>query len=132
MLHKFLLLTLFALTTNINAQTVLINDVRIFNGVDAKLIKGNVLVKDGIIQKISTKTIAAPDGALVIAGENRVLSPGFIDLHAHLSMQYPISQERYNPLVKGAYAGEAARFYLDSGFTTLRGAGGTHPDFAKA
>lgn len=132
MLYKFLFLMLFALTTNINAQTVLINDVRIFNGVDAKLSKGNVLVKDGIIQKISTKDITPPDGALVIVGENRVLSPGFIDLHAHLSMQYPISQERFNPLVKGAYAGEAARFYLDSGFTSLRGAGGTHPDFAKA
>ena len=68
MLHKFLCLTLFALTTNINAQTVLINDVRIFNGVDAKLSTGNVLVKDGIIQKISTKDIAPPDGVLVIAG----------------------------------------------------------------
>lgn len=132
MLNKLLFLAIFILTSQVSAQTILINDVRIFNGVDAKLSKGSVLVKDGIIEKISTKAIATPEGATVIVGENRVLSPGFIDLHAHLSLQYPLSQERFNPLVKGTYAGEAAKFYLESGFTTLRGAGGTHPDFAKA
>ena len=57
MLHKFLFLAILLLSKTINAQTVLINDVRIFNGVDAKLSKGDVLVKDGVIKNISTKTI---------------------------------------------------------------------------
>ncbi|MFT5453293.1 MAG: imidazolonepropionase-like amidohydrolase [Enterobacterales bacterium] len=132
MLRNFLFLTSLILSTLVNGQTVLINDVRIFNGVDAKLKHGNVLVKDGIIKKISKSEIVVTDEAIVIAGNNRVLSPGFIDLHAHLSLQHPLIQMNADPLVKGVYAGEAARFYLDSGFTTLRGAGGTHPDFAKA
>lgn len=112
MLHKFLFITLLTLTTYSNAQTVLVNDVRIFNGVDAQLSKGNVLVKDGFIAKISSQAITPPQNALVINGDNRLLSPGFIDLHAHLSTQYPVSQEFFHPLVKGAYAGKAANFIL--------------------
>src|SRR5210317_1568588 len=63
------------------ADTVLIEDVRIFNGVDAVLASGHVLVRDGLIDTISANPIAAPDGATVIAGDKRILTPGFIDLH---------------------------------------------------
>ena len=34
-----------------HAQTVLIQDVRIFNGVDEKLTPGHVLVVDGLIER---------------------------------------------------------------------------------
>ena len=37
-----------------------------------------------------------------------------------------------HPWVVGALAGEAAQHYLRSGFTTVRDAGGTHPDLARA
>ena len=67
------------------AGTVLIEDVRIFNGVDARLTSGNVLVVDGLIADVSTDSIVA-----------------------------------------------AAKFFLDHGFTSIRDAGGTHPDLARA
>ncbi|MEL7187107.1 MAG: hypothetical protein AAFN50_11845, partial [Pseudomonadota bacterium] len=60
------------LAATAGADTVLINDVRIFNGVDAELSAGNVLVDDGRIAKISSTTIDAPEGATVIDGNGRV------------------------------------------------------------
>ena len=114
------------------SQTVLIENVRVFNGVDHKLKAGHVLVVDGVIEKVSKDRIEAPAGARVIDGGNRVLSPGFIDLHTHLAGQNPRSMDKYHPTVAGANAAAMAKHYLDSGFTTIRDAGGTHPDFARA
>lgn len=114
------------------ADSVLIENVRIFNGVDAKLSPGNVLVRDGLIAQISTGAIEADGDTLVIDGGNRVLSPGFIDLHTHLMGHLPSSQSRAHATVAGAIAADVARHFLDSGFTTVRDAGGTHPDFARA
>jgi imidazolonepropionase-like amidohydrolase len=114
------------------SQTVLIENVRIFNGVDHELMPGHVLVVDGIIDTVSKDPIDLPGGARLIDGGNRVLSPGFIDLHTHLAGQNPRSMDKYHPTVAGAAAAAMARHYLDSGFTTIRDAGGTHPDFARA
>jgi imidazolonepropionase-like amidohydrolase len=111
---------------------VLIKDVRIFDGVSAELKPGNVLVEDGKIARISSGEIQAPAGAVVLDGGNRILSPGFIDIHAHLTIAVPKDQMNVHPWVVGAVAGNAARSYLNSGFTTVRDAGGTHPDLARA
>ena len=126
----FSCLAVLSLTTH--AQTTLIQNVRIFNGVDSELGVGHVLIRDGVIQTVSSDTIEAPVDGLVIDGGNRVLSPGFIDLHAHIVGQYPSEQEKYHPTVAGMHATNVARFYLDHGFTTIRDAGGTHPDVARA
>ena len=115
-----------------HAGTVLIEDVRIFNGVDAQLSSGNVLVIDGLIADISSDPIDAPEGATLIAGNNRILTPGFIDLHVHLGMHSPSSHPREHATAVGARSVAAARFFLDHGFTTVRDAGGTHPDLARA
>ena len=109
------------LSSAASAQTILIQDVRIFDGVDPKLTAGHVLVVDGVIDTVSRQPIEAPEGAQVIDGGNRVLSPGFIDLHTHLSLQNPRDMRRYHPIVAGANAASMARFYLDAGFTTIRG-----------
>ncbi|NCF58897.1 MAG: amidohydrolase family protein [Gammaproteobacteria bacterium] len=130
---RILMALLFGLTSAATfAQTVLIENVRIFNGVDRELKPGHVLVVDGIIDTVSGNPIDAPAGASVLDGGNRVLSPGFIDLHTHLAGQNPRSMEKYHPTVAGANAAAMAKHYLDSGFTTIRDAGGTHPDFARA
>jgi imidazolonepropionase-like amidohydrolase len=115
-----------------HAESYLIGNVRIFNGVDAKLTTGHVLVEDGTIAKISGDPIEAPEGAIVIDGGNRVLSPGFIDLHVHLTSHVPSGQDDAHATVVGAVAADVARHFLDSGFTTIRDAGGTHPHLARA
>ena len=63
-----------------NAQPILIQDVRIFNGVDLRLQAGHVLIDEGVIQRVSADPIDAPADATVIDGANRVLTPGLIDL----------------------------------------------------
>ena len=88
-----------------NADSYLIEHVRIFNGVDAELTPGHVLVEDGIITKVSNYPIDSSEDTVIIDGGNRVLSPGFANV---------------------------AKRYLNSGFTTIRDAGGTHPHLARA
>jgi imidazolonepropionase-like amidohydrolase len=125
-----LLVLLVSLATQ--AETVLIENVRIYNGVDARLVPGHVLVRDGLIETMSRDPIGAPTDAVVIAGDNRILTPGFIDLHVHLTFQMPAETMREHAMAAGARAVAMAKFYLDHGFTTIRDAGGTHPDLARA
>jgi imidazolonepropionase-like amidohydrolase len=127
-----LIATLVGLATIAQAESVLIENVRIFNGVDAELKSGHVLIEDGVIAKISKSRIEAPPGATVIDGGNRVLSPGFIDLHVHLAGHVPTEQFDAFTTLHYVYAAIVAKHYLDSGFTSIRDAGGTHPHFARA
>jgi len=125
-------LALALLALGAHAETVLIENVRIFNGVDAELRRGHVLVVDGLIETVSNEPIAAPADARVIEGNNRILTPGFIDLHVHLTLQMPSERMREHGTAAGARSVAMAKFYLDHGFTTIRDAGGTHPDLAQA
>jgi len=120
------------LSISAHAENYLIENVRIFNGVDARLLPGHVLVEDGIISKVSGNPIEAPQGTIILDGDNRVLTPGFIDLHVHLNAHVPSGQDDAHATVVGAVAADVARHFLDSGFTTIRDAGGTHPHFARA
>ncbi len=131
-MRRFLLLLSLALSAASQAQTVLIENVRIFNGVDARLETGHVLVRDGLIESVASRPLTAPDGAIVIPGDNRILTPGFIDLHVHLTMHSPPGVLREHATAVGARSVAAAKFFLDHGFTTIRDAGGTHPDLARA
>jgi len=126
------IVSIMSLSLAVKAESILIENVRIFNGVDATLNAGHVLVEDGKIARVSGDKITAEDDAMVVDGGNRILSPGFIDLHAHLTMHVPDSQGYSHATVAGAVANDVARHFLDSGFTTVRDAGGTHPDLAKA
>ena len=114
------------------AESILIENVRIFNGVDADLMDGHVLVEDGVIARVSEDRPESAQGTVVIDGANRVLTPGFIDLHAHLTSHVPYSLGDAHATVVGAVANDVARHFLNSGFTTVRDAGGTHPDLARA
>jgi imidazolonepropionase-like amidohydrolase len=114
-----------------NAETILVKNARIFNGVDAKLVAGHVLVRDGLIESVSKELPVVDKGTVIIDANNRVLTPGFIDIHSHLSFQAPFKYVTYHPIISGAYAGKAAESYLLQGFTSVRDAGGTSPDFAK-
>ena len=132
MVRSILVGVLVCLSTSAWADSTLIKNVRVFNGVDATLFPGHVLVEDGIISRISGDTITVGNDTDVIDGANRILSPGFIDLHVHLTSHVPYDQIDAHGTVVGAVANDVARHFLDSGFTTVRDAGGTHPDLAKA
>lgn len=83
-----------------------------------------LLVEDGAIVSIGDE---APRGATVLDASDLVVMPGLIDCHVHLWMQPESIQDRLMvPLsLNVARALENARVTLESGFTTVRDAGGT-------
>ena len=107
------------------SNQILITNVRIFDGVNEELLHGQVLVDKNLISAVSAEPISAP-GATVIDGGGRVLTPGFIDAHTHMSLIAPFDEleNEYTAIYVGAAAGQMAENMLMRGFTSVRDAGG--------
>jgi imidazolonepropionase-like amidohydrolase len=125
---------LLALAIPVSAQNAfntgtLITGARIFDGVGSDLIGGrDVLVQDGMIAAIGAE-LDAPEGATVLDADGRVMTPGFIDMHYHLSLcTVPVADMAgsYAPDLDyiGIKASQAAEEALMRGFTSLRDVGG--------
>lgn len=80
------------LAQNAKPTKILINNVEIFNGKNAKTTKGNVLIENNIITKISSSAIPTNrSGATpIIDGKGKFLMPGLIDAHVHIVDGNPI------------------------------------------
>ena len=111
------------------AAATLFQNVRIFDGRSERLSPpSNVLVVGNTIRTISTAPIAAPSGTnpTPINGGGRVLMPGLIDAHTHITQStVPL------PLILSSdpnywmlRAGKAAGDFLMRGFTSAREVGG--------
>jgi imidazolonepropionase-like amidohydrolase len=127
---KLIFTTLFALGSLIALaqNTILINNVQIFNGKDERTITGNVLIVNNLIAKISTSPIPTNKSGLtkVIDGKGKFLMPGLIDNHMHMILaNSTLSQMLYGE-VGAAYirAGVEAENVLLRGFTSVRDFGG--------
>lgn len=108
-------------------QSVLINNVNVFNGTDNGLTKAqNVLVEGELIKAISSAAISAPEGATVIDGGGRTLMPGLIDGHAHVMINQNFGVVETNlDLTDISYnATLVAKRFLVDGFTSVRDMGG--------
>jgi len=116
----------FSAEDKLPPQTLFTN-VNIFNGTENKLYENHsVLVENNIIKAISATEIKTNANATVIDGGGRTLMPGMIDAHVHLNMQAGSSlAEMENATWDeiASVASVAAKEYLDSGFTTVRGMG---------
>ncbi|WP_026752480.1 amidohydrolase family protein [Sediminibacterium sp. C3] len=115
---------------------ILINNVEIFNGKDAKTIKGNVLIENNIITKISTEGIVTDRSGFtqIIDGKGKFLMPGMIDAHVHLLFEsIPQMQAMMSDFAMlNLIAAKAAEKQLLRGFTTVRDLGGGSLTLAKA
>ena len=80
-----------AFASDENPQQTLIKNVRIFDGHNAELKPGPILVENNLIKAIGLSAIAG-DGATVIDGGGRIITPGFIDSHTHISLIAPFDQ----------------------------------------
>ena len=109
-------------------SVILIDDVEIFDGTNARTFAGSVLVRNNRIEKIARTTSETASGEAVrrIDGKGRFLMPGLIDAHWHAylccntMMDLLAGEHSYTHLV----AGREARATLMRGFTTVRDAGG--------
>lgn len=116
--------------TKTPAKPVLLTNVKIFDGTDAKLIEGqNVLVEGNFIKALVGVQETVADADVIDCG-GRTLMPGMIEAHWH-SILAGISQLAAMtadiPYVHLVAAQEAERTVL-RGFTTVRDVGG--PSFA--
>ncbi len=107
---------------------------RLFDG------KGKALLPNGVVLVQGTKILDAgsnlsiPEGARVIDLGDATLSPGFMDAHTHLTLDYA---RPYDEVMLHGFKSNAARIALESipraratleaGFTTVRDVGA--PDF---
>jgi imidazolonepropionase-like amidohydrolase len=87
MRHKIWIfgLVLMILAYSLSAADVwVIKNARILTVTQGELI-GSVLIKDGKIAAVGAE-IKVPEGAVVIDGTGRILTPGLIDSHSHLGL----------------------------------------------
>jgi len=112
-----------------NSKLVLFTNVMIFDGVTDKLVKGDVLVKDNLIEQISAEPLAvvASANTTIIDGGGRTLMPGLIDSHVHFNVVIEggldkIEASRWDRIA--SVATHSAHEWLMDGFTTVRGMGG--------
>jgi imidazolonepropionase-like amidohydrolase len=107
---------------------ILIRNVQIFDGMTQKLSSPtNVLIVGNVIKEISdSATPSAQSKARIIDGAGRVLMPGLIDSHVHLSFAtIPMSDLRNSlPSYVQVVAVAAAKGFLMRGVTTVRDMGG--------
>jgi N-acyl-D-aspartate/D-glutamate deacylase len=62
----------------------LIENVRVFDGVDVAYPSGHVLIEDGKISSITAERPSSiPEGTATIDGRGKTLLPGLIDAHIH-------------------------------------------------
>jgi len=116
-------------TAPVSSGTTLFQNVRIFDGRRPTLSDpSNVLVKDGIIERISASPIAIDANAKVrtIAADGRVLMPGLIDAHWHAIMAATPQMVLMtaDPNYLQLLAAHQAEATLMRGFTTVRDLGG--------
>ena len=113
---------------------VLFRNVRVFDGASEDLRDGcEVLVADGVIQKVSESPVSAGAAEVVDCG-GRVLMPGLIDAHVHVYAA-SVNLARVVRWPSTYLAHFAARFLeasLDRGFTTVRDVGGGDIGLANA
>ena len=112
----------------------LIENINIINPFDEIKTHQNILIENGVIEKITSKKINHTSEANVIDGEDNYILAGFIDCHTHIFAKGFNKQENMtNPLGIHFYnAVPHALQTLNSGVTTIRDCGSADLSFKLA
>jgi imidazolonepropionase-like amidohydrolase len=107
-------------------SSILLKNVQVFDGVDARLKSGSVLVEDKKIKQVSHGPITPSPESLIIDGRGRVLMPGLTDAHWHMTMAAKTLADLDAADTGLMYANTMAeaRRTLMRGFTTVRDVAG--------
>jgi len=127
------LLALFCLGIAANAAdqtTIVLKAARMFDGKSRALVQNAVvIVQDSKIVDVGSN-LPVPDGARVVDLGDATLSPGFMDAHTHLTLDFSgnYNQRRLHELdlnvsEQAIQATAYARATVEAGFTTVRDLG---------
>src|SRR5207253_6986657 len=110
-------------------QTIALKAARLFDGKSRALIQNGVVVVQGDKIIDAGANVAIPPDAQVIDLGDATLSPGFMDAHTHITLDYTNFQatrlrEMQISISAKAYSViPAARATVEAGFTTVRDVG---------
>jgi imidazolonepropionase-like amidohydrolase len=115
--------------SSVGAKTLALVGATVIDGLGrAPISRGLVLIEDGRIAKVGMESATTiPRSATIIDLQGRFLLPGLIDCHVHLSGRRTMDTRTEvftSPGLMTARAVADAWALLDSGFTTVRDAGG--------
>ena len=134
----FLLLTLLIINPLLAQDEkqdtyVLITNVNVWDGINDKTQKADVLIENNKIKEVGS-SVQAPKGSITIDGKGGYLTPGLIDMHQHLMLNGGTMAGSYDwdAYVQGAHASRAAEYLLLQGFTTIRDIGGNSLSIKRA
>src|SRR5438093_12517468 len=124
-----LVIILFSLAVGARAadQTSVLKAARMFDGKSKALVQNGIVVVQGDKIVDVGSNLSVPDGARVIDLGDATLSPGFMDAHTHLTLDYSgdYNQRRLHELdlnvsEQAIRATLYARATVEAGFTTVR------------
>ena len=111
-------------------QTIVLKGARLFDGKSKALVQNGVVIVQGDKIVNVGSYLSVPDGARVIDLGDATLSPGFMDAHTHLTLDYSgaFNKRRLNELdlnvsEQAIRATLYARATVEAGFTTVRDLG---------
>lgn len=132
-MKKFLFMLLAVVTCYTYGQSVLITNVKVWDGNADDVYESDVLIENNMIKQVA-KNISTSDSTEVIDGKGGYLLPGFIDAHTHMALIAPFDQleNEYTGVYVGAAGGQMAENMLMRGFTTVRDAGGASIGIQRA
>src|SRR6266704_6253705 len=87
-LHLVIILFSFAVGVRGAEQTIVLKAARLFDGKSKALMQNGVVIVQGDKIVDVGNNLSVPDGARVIDLGDATLSPGFMDAHTHLTLDY--------------------------------------------
>ncbi len=115
-------------------QLIALKAARLFDGKSRSLVQNGVVLVQGDKIVDAGANVAVPSDAQVIDLGDATLSPGFMDAHTHLTMDFTdyrkerMDQIDLNVSEQALRASVQARNTLEAGFTTVRDVGSRFPN----
>src|SRR2546430_12764201 len=126
----FLISLCFGVSAHGADQPIAIKAPRMFDGKSNALVQNAVVIVQGDKIVEAGSNLPIPSGAQVIDLGDATLSPGFMDAHTHLTLDYsgdynlcPLKKVDLNLSEQAIIATTHARATVEAGFTTVRDLG---------
>jgi imidazolonepropionase-like amidohydrolase len=127
---SFSIFTIFTSPLAAADSVIALKAVRMFDGKAKTLITNGVVIVEGNLIKNAGSNLPIPEGAQVIDLGDMTLSPGFMDAHTHLTLDFTgnfnekrLKEFQTNVSEMTLMAIPYARSTLEAGFTTVRDLG---------